>query len=620
MCGIAGVYYFDRARHCADGVVESMARTMVHRGPDGEGYRRGPGYALGHRRLSIIDLAGGAQPLRDEAGTAWLVANGEIYNFEPLRERLSGLGHSFRTSGDCETVVQAHAQWGDDAVDHFNGMFAYALMDERADRLVLVRDRLGIKPLYFAQTDHALIFASEIKALLAYPGMEKELDVSAVSSYLNFRYVVGERTFFKGISQLQPGHILTATRGGGGGVSIRPYWSIPHESELMTCTAEQAVVQVREALADSVRERMISDVPFGSYLSGGVDSSAIVALMAQRAREPVKTYSIGFEEEGYNEFDYARLVAERYATQHREIELSADHYFDLLSKLIRYKDGPLGVPNEVPLWQMSKILKKDITVVLSGEGADELFAGYGRIFRAADVFDRGESTASNVCDFFLHRYSYFGQDNLDALLSADLRQRFQQDPYPTQVFRDAFESLPGLSTLRQFQWVFQRHHLPGLLQRLDVTTMATSVEGRVPFVDHRMVELGHRLPTEYKLRWKSEAHRKQAQGLAPEDISEVYDTPKWVLRQAVENLLPESVLTRKKVGFPVPLGQWLGGSLTARARDVLLDQRSRERGLLNTDAIAERLEAPDSDSWSEGMRIWMLLNLETFIRQTFDDA
>lgn len=615
MCGIVGIYYFDRGRTCPEPLLRRMADSMEHRGPDGSGYRFGAGYALGHRRLSIIDLAGGQQPLSNEDHSCWLVANGEMYNFGQLRPELEAAGHRFRTGSDCEIAVHGHEQWGADVVSRLEGMFAYALVDERSETLTLVRDRLGIKPLYYAEFDGALLFASEIKAILAYPGFVRRMNVAAASSYLNFRYVVGEQTFFEGVSQLAPGHRLIASRDG---FRIERYWQIPADEDTLHLDDNRAIELTTEKLRAAVEQRMISDVPFGAYLSGGVDSSVVVAMMAQQQATPVKTYCTGFEEDGYNEFEYARMVADRYATDHREIVLSSDRYFELMPELIRYKDAPLGVPNEVALWQMSSVLKQDITVVLSGEGADELFGGYGRIFRAAEMFERNPS--GHVLEFFLNQYSYFGAEALGTLTTREFQQSSTSSAYPLEVFSQAFDSVRALSVPRQFMWVFQRHHLPGLLQRLDTTTMATSVEGRVPFVDHRLVEFGQRLPIDQKLRWNSEADRLRGAKLTPAQISEVHDTPKWVLRQASKPLLPAPIIERKKVGFPVPLGKWLGGKLTDRARDVLLTPASRARGITNVDAVTSQLEQLEQSdaSWNDGMRIWMLLSLEMFASEYFD--
>lgn len=610
MCGIVGIYYFDSSRRCPEALLRQMTGTMSHRGPDGEGYRFGEGYALGHRRLSIIDLSGGQQPISGETERTWTIANGEIYNFRELREELRTFGHQFRTGSDSEVIVHAHEQWGERAIERLDGMYAYAYVDETLQRLVLGRDRLGIKPLYYAQFDGSLIFASEIKALLCYPHFPRRLQLDAVASYLDYRYVVGDRTFFEGIRQVPPGHRLIADPRG---VRLEQYWELPHEAETLAVNDTIATATVLDKLQHAVKQRLVADVPLGAYLSGGLDSSLIVALMARQSSTGVRTYSTGFEEEGYNEFAYARSVAAAYQTQHREIVLSPERYFELLPELTRYKDAPLGVPNEVPLWQMSRVLKQDITVVLSGEGADELFCGYGRIFRAAEQLD---PDATSVCDAFLERYGYFGAKAWNSFLSADVRAA--TTTYPKAVFREAFETVAHLSPLRQFQWVFQKHHLPGLLQRLDTTTMAASVEGRVPFVDHHLVEYGHRLPSELKLRWKSQQARQQAHGLSPAEISEQYDVPKWVLRQIGRQLLPEAVVDRKKVGFPVPLGKWLGGQLHEQAKAVLLAPACRQRGIVEVNAVERFLESPTEASWDDGMRIWSLLCLETFLSEYFD--
>jgi asparagine synthase (glutamine-hydrolysing) len=629
MCGIAGIYCFDPKREVKESVVGRMADTMMHRGPDDSGTRVGAGYGLGHRRLSIIDVKGGRQPIANENGRTWIIVNGEIYNYRDLAPELETAGHVFRTGSDSEVALHGHEEWGGDAVKRLLGMFAYAIVDEDTRSLTLVRDHLGIKPLYWTVFDNCILFASEIKAILAYPGFETSLNESAISSYLHFRYVINEQTFFKNIHEIPPGHQLVGTPDG---ISIEPYWEIPHEKDLEDRGERFYIEHVKETIDSAVRYRMMSDVPIGAFLSGGVDSSLIVALMARHSKSPINTFSTGFREEGYNEFYYARLVADRYATVHREIVNSDDDYFDLLPQLVKFKDAPLGVPNEVPLWRMSDILKKDVTVVLSGEGADELLGGYGRIFRSAYDYERmkagvsgslheefieryGRADYSAPVGFFLHLYSYFGDENLKRFLNSDFQYEFRKNQYPRSVFEKAFEYVGDLSLQRRFFWIFQRYHLPGLLQRLDTTTMAASVEARVPFVDHRLVELGQRIPAHYKLRWKSRENERQAKRHAADRISEVHDTPKWLLRQVARDLLPERIISRSKMGFPVPLGHWLGGRLMKEARDRLLDPSAATSGLVNKAPVLEFLKGEQGRTWADGMRIWMLLNLEIFLSQ-----
>lgn len=622
MCGIVGALDLVARRRMPEVLLERMRDQLAHRGPDGAGGLIGPGWALGHRRLSIIDLEGGAQPFVH--GASALVANGEIYNHRELRQALSE--HPFRSESDCEPILAAHRAWGDDAPTRLRGMFAYAYYDHSAGRLTLVRDRLGVKPLYWTRADGWLLFASEPKALLAHPGVGARLDREAVRSYLSFRYPLGDRTFYEGIHALEPGHRLVAD---ARGVRVEQWWSIPKGTT--EGALEDHVEAVREELARSVSLRLQSDVPLGAYLSGGVDSSAIVGLAARERGVGLRTYTIGFADEDYNEFRYAFEVAARHGALHTTMRADEGRYLEDMQRLIALKDAPLGVPNEVPLYQMSRRLKRDVTVVLSGEGADELFGGYGRIFRAADDFDRmrggsarfaatfraryGGARFETPADLFLARYRYFGADALtrwmdpgwlDSTVGAGER-----------ALRAAFDEARELPTARQFLRVFQRHHLPGLLQRLDSSTMAASVEGRVPFVDHELVELGQQLPVSVRMRWRSADARRAAEHLVSDDISEVLDTPKWVLKEAVRDLLPTTVLERRKMGFPVPLGRWLASDMGRFAKEVLLDPGTARRGLYRRDTIESALGGAEA-SWRDGMRVWMLLNVELFCRQMAD--
>ena len=375
MCGIAGIVKIDGSlvAEREEFLVREMTETLVHRGPDDGDVYADENVALGHRRLSIIDLSeAGRQPMFDVTGQFGIVFNGEIYNYLQLKDDLSGKGYGFRTRTDTEVVLNAFREYRHGALEKFNGMFAFALYDRKSGEVILARDRIGVKPLYYTIVADKLLFASEIKAILRYPQVRKSLDVLGLSSYLSYRYPVGSRTLFAGIHSLPPGHFLEITKSG---VAQKKYWDLPVITEKEDRGEKYYLEKIRSILAQSVRMRLMSDVPIGAYLSGGLDSSIIVALMSRYLTEPVKTFTIGFEEEGFNEFAYAKQVAERYKTDHHEIVLSADDYIHHMDTLISYKDAPLGVPNEPALYVMSKELKKHITVVLSGEGADELFGG-----------------------------------------------------------------------------------------------------------------------------------------------------------------------------------------------------------------------------------------------------
>ena len=616
-----------------------MTETLVHRGPDQSGVTQFRRAALGNRRLKIIDLRAGHQPMSNEDRKVCVTFNGEVYNFRELREQLLLAGHRFVSASDTEVIVHGYEVWGTHVFSHLNGQFAVAVYDDNRHRLVLGRDRLGIKPLYYTVCGGSLVFGSEVKAILAHPDVSARMNPRAVTSYLSYRYPLGNETWYAGIEMLPPGGILVAE---GGRVREETFWELPPViGSEMSISEDEADSQVRTLVRTAVRDRMVSDVPVGAYLSGGLDSSIVVAMMAQQSETAVKTFTVGFGDDPAAEFDFARQVADRYATDHHEIRLDAAAYVELIPELIRFKDAPLSVPNEVPLYAMSRELKKYITVVLSGEGADELFGGYGRIFRSPFDFERmqgllqgeGELSPSEITglesgfqrlyngaslgtrmDHFLWLYSYTPLAMQRDLLTDEFQATIDCDIGVLGFWEKEFSATGALSHYDQYRWLFQRHHLAGLLLRLDTATMATAVEGRVPFVDHQLVEWVFRnVPFDTLIPWRSAAARRKSMSLASDQISEVYDVPKALLRRAFRNELPDDVITRPKVGFPVPLNSWLESELGEVARDVLLDGTTKNRGIFKLQTIEKWLDG-NGPGPRLGQIIWMLLNIELWLR------
>lgn len=643
MCGITGIFQIDGKMNVTSSLIEKMTRTLTHRGPDAEGVYIGESFALGHRRLKIIDLEGGVQPMSSFDKNVWVSYNGEIYNFIEIKNELIGLGYNFKTNSDTEVLVRSYEAFGIDFVNRFRGMFAIALVDLRERRSFLIRDRLGIKPLYYTVKDGCLIFGSEIKSILAYPGIKREINSYGVSSYLGYRYVLGEETLFKGIFSLLPGHILTVS---DSSFTIDSYWDVPIVPDKEDHGETFYVEKIRELLAKAVQYRMISDVPLGAYLSGGLDSSLIVSIMAEYTNEPIKTFTVGFQEGGFNEFEFSSMVASRYKTDHKEILLSSGNYIDLIPKLISFKDGPLSVPNEVPLYEMSKELKKYITVVLSGEGADELFGGYGRIFRSPFDYERVKLMCEDpdvlsgdvksiltrnllkkykklefntIQEHFLFAYNYLSSEDKRHFFQNEFCRSLNGDEKINGLFGSYFKRIKELSQYDQYMWIFEKLHLVGLLHRLDMTTMATAVEARVPFVDHCLVEFVFSMPLKYKIRWKSLLHKTMATVLNSDQISEVYDIPKYILRESFKHKLPEQIIARKKMGFPVPLHHWFGKEFNNYTKEILLDAKVRQRGILNTQVLEKELNETNNFKDNKfGIKIFMLLNLELWCRQYMD--
>jgi len=643
MCGILGQINLGTTGDIDKVKFKKALDLQEHRGPDDSDIYMEDTFIFGHRRLSIIDLDSHAkQPMVSKCGNYILVFNGEIYNYNEIKDELLEKGYGFTTSSDTEVLLYAYIEYGIDCIEKFIGMFAFAIQDKVNNLTYIVRDRLGIKPLYYTSQDDKFIFSSEIKSILELDKKEREINNNAVSSYFSFRYPILNDTFFNDISSLAPAHYIKISNNE---MKTIEYWNVAEKfKEQKNDKGEEYYIkELRNILESSIKYRMISDVPFGAFLSGGVDSSVITAIMAKNSSEPIKTFTIGFEEEGFNEFEYAKIVADKYKTKHREIVLSGEDYIETMENLISYKDAPLSVPNEVPLYLMSKELKKYITVVLSGEGADEIFGGYGRIFRSPydlerlenldkldlsvdekDEFIRalikkyGVDTFSNEIEHFMNVYSYTSLSDKKELLSSDINLEKIENLF-IDKFMSYFNELEADPYYNKLMYAFEKIHVVGLLHRADMTTMATSVEARVPFVDHRVVEFAFSIPLKYKLKWNSEKDKEKAKFLMSDKISEVYDTPKYILKKAYEDILPKEILYRKKMGFPVPLNNWFGGQFNEYAKKILLSAEAQSRNLYNIENIKEWLDSDKlSTDHSFAMKIWMLINLELFNKKYFN--
>ncbi len=639
MCGITGYYCFKSSDAPKLAVLKRMTDSMAHRGPDDAGYLQLGKVGLGHRRLSIIDLSKkGKQPLWDKEKRACISFNGEIYNFMDIKRPLEEKGYKFNSKTDTEVIVNAYLDEGISCLEKFNGMFAFALYDKEKDELYLARDRLGIKPLYYAMLDNGIVFGSEIKSILLFPGVKREPNLKAVSSYLSFRYVLGEETLFKGIKKLLPGHFLKIA---GKRVEAKEYWRLNPRKNKRDKGAAYYRQKTEALLTKAVERRLVSDVPVGAFLSGGLDSSALVCLMSGLSKSKVKTFSIGFKEEGFNELPYAESVAKHCNTQHKEIVVSAENYFDTLKHLIKCKDLPLSVPNEVPLYLMSKELKKDITVVLSGEGADEIFMGYGRIFRSPFDFERlsvaqklplplyrrffrglfekyGKERFNSQLEHFLYNYSYFPLKEKKKIFNEKMDALVGEDEELTTQFEQIFDEAAGLPYYEKVSFVFEKMHLPGLLGRMDNSSMAASVEARVPFVDHELVEFMFSVPHKYKLVWNSLGSRIAALNKSSDEISEQLDTTKYILREIFRQRLPEEILVRKKQGFPVPLNQWFQKDFMDYAEEILLAKDAMIRAFIDQKKLRKWIgEKREKKPERFGQWLWMLINLEFWMQHYF---
>ena len=621
MCGICGKIYFDSERPVEPEVLSAMCQFIKHRGPDDTGtYLRGP-VGMGSTRLSIIDLEGGHMPLSNEDGTVWIVYNGEVYNFQELRQRLESSGHRFRTRSDTETIVHLYEEEGEDFARHLNGMFALAIWDERKQRLILARDHLGIKPLFYCQLDDRLVFASEIKALLA-DGFERQVDRVALHDYLSLNYVPGPRTMLKGVRKLQPGHILVV-HPSSRKLEVRPYWDFPQVLEKppqnqASSTLEKELLNL---LRTAVHETMISDVPVGAFLSGGIDSSLVVALMSEVSSRPIKTFSVGFKERSYSELPYAKLIAQRFQTEHHELVLQP-RVHDLVAAMADYFDEPFADNSAVAVFAVSKLAASQVKVVLSGDGGDEVFGGYYtyQADKLAALYRRlpralGERWLPGLVamlptsfekasfDFKIKRFvngAYLpplaAHYEWKAYLDEEMKSRlycngtngYHAELRPTVALLQAYyDSYATDDWLNRLLYVDSKVQLADdMLTKVDRMSMAHSLEVRVPLLDQRLVHFMARLPSRYKVR-----------GL----------TLKHLLKRVARNLLPPEIVRRPKAGFTIPIARWLATDLRDIVADQLSPARVKGQGLFEPQAIVAMLDAHWSGGRDFSRSIWTLL-------------
>ncbi len=629
MCGITGwVNLKPNTLEVDRAVLHSMCDTITHRGPNSEGIWTDDYVALGMRRLSIIDLHTGDQPVYNDDKSVVVMMNGELYNYREVRADLEKLGHKFVTQTDTEIVPHLYEVYGDDFVDHLNGMFAISLWDSRRKRLVLARDRYGEKPLYYGVFDNKLIYGSEPKALLAHPSVTRELDLEAFRQYLSFDYVPAPRSIFKGISKLPAAHIMTVENGE---VKIRRYWNLTFNKKGQVKSLENAAAELRALLSDAVRMRLVADVPLGVLLSGGVDSSAIAAFATQHATETVKTFSIGFSEDSFDETKYARLVAKHLGTDHYEEILSAAKAGDLISEIGTWLDEPLSDGSLIPTYLLARFVRKHVTVALGGDGGDELFAGYPMYFghkvaaaygaipqflrsgliepivRMLPVSTKNLSfdyrakrfVRSTKYDTITRHHSWFGSftiDEQESLLTEHVRRQTTGDIYAGT--RDLLGICDAASEIEQMQYLDINFYMAeDILSKVDRASMAVSLETRAPFLDPRIGEFAASLPLNYKLRGSK---------------------GKYILKRSVEGLLPHSVLTRSKKGFGIPIAEWLKGRLNPLMHDLLATERLKDQGLFEPTHVQKLITEHERGIASHHKQLWTLLVFElwydTFLR------
>lgn len=625
MCGIAGfIDLWDSGQIRTEeraNVLDAMCRIIAHRGPDDQGVMLENGVAMGMRRLSIIDLAGGNQPIFGEDGSVGIVYNGEIYNFHELKDRLETAGHVFKTHCDTETILHAYEEYGPDCLTDLRGMFAFAIWDEKKRSLFVARDRAGKKPLYYTVTKTGtFVFGSELKSLLLHPGVEKEIDPKALDAYFTLGYIPDPYSIFKNIKKLPPGHYLTFSEGR---VDVRQYWDFqfnPSESR----REEDYLEELRFLLDESVRLRLISDVPLGAFLSGGIDSSTIVGLMARHSDQPVKTFSIGFHEDSYNELKYARLTAQKFGTDHHEFFVTPE-ICGVVDELAWFMDEPFADQATIPNYVVSKLAREHVKVVLSGDGGDELFAGYTRylVAQSRASFDRipqtlrqglqplskhlphgtkGRNYLFNISLDPLSRYldsvSIFTSLNRQSLYTSDFRDALGSHSYVPALFRTLNAKVTTGEPLDRLLYIDSKTYLPSdILAKVDRMSMAVSLEARAPLLDHKLIEFVGRVPASLKLAGLETKH---------------------LLKRAVEGLVPTEILTRPKQGFGVPIQDWINQQLRSRIREVLTESRTLQRGYVDSRYINVLLNEHERGRRDHSDGLWALFMLELWHRRVID--
>jgi asparagine synthase (glutamine-hydrolysing) len=629
MCGITGIFHLETAKPVDPDRVRRMADAIAHRGPDGSGIWTAPGVGLGHRRLSIIDLAGGAQPMLSPDGNLAVTFNGEIYNFQELRRELMAAGFQFQTDGDTEVILHGWRHWGVKCVEHFHGMFAFAVYDAAKRQLFLARDRLGVKPLYYAPLpDGSIIFGSEMKSLMVHPALRREADLAAVDEYMAFGYIADHACILRGVKKLPAGHFMLLQQGRPAPLPVQ-YWDVDFSERTKASQAELEEELLR-LMKQAVASRMISDVPLGAFLSGGVDSSSVVALMAEQSKQPVKTCSIGFDEAGLDESDYARRIADRFVTDHRARVVGADDYA-LMDKLTHHFDEPFADGSALPTYRVCELARETVTVALSGDGADEAFAGYrrqifhhreegirglipqsirgpllgglGSIYPKADWAPRplrAKSTLLSLARSGVEGYAEAVGVNPPSLRNRlySTRMRSNLGDYRAEShFARTMQSASARSGLDQAQYADLKHWLPGdILTKVDRTSMAVGLEAREPLLDHRLIEFAATLPESMRIR--------RGQG-------------KFLIKKTMERYLPQDILYRPKMGFVTPIGQWLRGPLAQQARDLATAPVLAQMGWFNPKEISVVAEDHIAGRADHARLLWQLLMLEKSVSRIF---
>ncbi len=638
MCSIFGIVDFEKKNKLKDQNLKELNKILKHRGPDDEGYYNDEFISLAFNRLSILDLDKGNQPIIKDHIIS--IFNGEIYNYKEIRKELQSFGYKFKSNSDSEIIASAFLKWGIKCVEKFNGMFAIAIYDKKNNKCYLIRDRLGIKPLYYSFQDGCLIFCSEIKGIINYPGFQKKLNINALASYLVFRYPIDHDShFFKKISKLAPGSYIEINIFQKK-IKHECYWEIPAIKNNYNLSEKDCLDKLEQLLSGSVKKQLISDVPLGIFLSGGLDSSLISSIAAKNITGKMKTFSVGFKDANYDETSKAKIVSNYIDSEHTEIFVDKENFISNLEKAIKVKNAPLSIPHEYPMYLLSKEMNKSVKVVLSGEGADEFFGGYSRVqnspidFIKANFFKQlsnfkivnkvfaidQDFNNDNIdyLEFFFKKYKWFSIDQVQDLFNKIDKNNFDINKIK-EPWRTTYNKYNQCNLYEKTLLLFQNHHLQCLLDRLDIMTMSNSIEARVPFLDHEIVEFINTVPFKYKIKWKSKFHKFKSLFSNNFIFSEKFYTNKYLLRKLSKKYLPKKITEEEKLGFPLPMNNWMKDE---KIKDILRDKKTLQRDIYEESQLNNILNMnnlKDDPYDFEGKKIWMILNVELWIRNFIDE-
>lgn len=642
MCGFFGIFSpngvnFEKKK------LENLTSLLHHRGPDQNGYFVDKNINLGFKRLSIIDIKNGKQPFISQNKRFVIVFNGEIYNYKILKKNLISKNIDLKTDSDTEVLIETISNFGLESIDKINGMFAFVLYDTKKNCIYLFRDRLGIKPIFFYFDNKKIMFSSEIKPLISSNLFSKEINYNALSSYFSFRFNYGVGNFFKNIQSVEPG---TYIKMNNNQFSNHRYWEYPFEVEKFEHNEKKLIEKCDELISEVTNEHLVSDVPVGSLLSGGLDSSLLTVMMNKTDGDQINTFSASFDDKSYDENKYAKVISNQIKSNHFNIVLNSQDYEKSLNKVISHSNSPLSIPHEIALNSLFEKISEHTKVVISGEGADEMFGGYGRVQSSGFDYkkikfikkfipksmqnfslclfgsskDFNWNKYNNQKDHFFDIYKWFGIEEKLNFFKDDIKKELNNDEKVHQFWSSEFNKLKNIDNLDKIIFLFQKHHLQCLLHRLDIHSMANSVEARVPFCDHRIIEFMNRVPYNMKFRWKNPIQNFLGIFNNSFNNSENKDISKYLLRKVSSKYLPIEISNKKKLGFPVPLDKWLGDrNFLKYAKEILLDQKTFNRGIFDKNQIEKLLDNKqntDYDFW--GKKIWMLINVELWARNSID--